>query len=107
VLMSIGSVINMATGINNPIISTSSRYAWSLVFLIFLLVGSVILNILFIPRYGIEGAAIATGLSSTLYNLMKFIYIWKKFDMQPYDLSSLKTLFVIGIALGAGLLIPS
>jgi O-antigen/teichoic acid export membrane protein len=65
-----------------------------------------VLNVLLIPRFGIEGAAIATGLASTLFNLMKFFYIWKKFGMQPYDKRTLETVLIIAISLLAGFFIP-
>lgn len=56
-----------------------------------------------IPIYEIEGAAIATGIASTLYNFMKFIYIWKKFGMQPYAMHTVKTIVIIGTALFVGI----
>src|SRR6185436_13616181 len=105
IILSIGSIINMATGVNSPIIINSSKYVWGVIFLSILLVISVILNMLFIPKFGIEGAAIATGVASTLYNLMKFIYIWKKFGLQPYDMRTVKTIIVIGTALLVGIFI--
>ncbi|HTL81081.1 MAG TPA: polysaccharide biosynthesis C-terminal domain-containing protein [Bacteroidia bacterium] len=107
IIMSIGSIINMATGVNSPILNNSSRYIWGVIFMLILLVVSVILNMLFIPRFGIEGAAIATGLASVLYNFAKFIFIWKTFHMQPYDRKTILTVVVIGVSLAAGLLIPS
>lgn len=105
IILSIGSIINMATGVNSPILQNSANYIWGTIFLFILLVLSVVLNMLFIPRFGIEGAAIATGLASALYNILKFIYIWKKFGLQPYDIRTLKTIVVIGIALVVGLLV--
>jgi O-antigen/teichoic acid export membrane protein len=106
IILGIGSLINMATGINSPIIINSSRYVWGVIFLSILLVISLILNMLFIPVYKIEGAAIATGIASTLYNLMKYFYIWKKFGMQPYDKRTLQTILIIGVSVLAGLFIP-
>ena len=106
IIISIGSIINMATGVNSPIITNSSKYAWNMVFLFILLVTTIILNVILIPLYGIEGSAIATGLASVLFNLLKFIFIWKNFGMQPYDRNTIKTIFVIVVSLLVGFYIP-
>jgi O-antigen/teichoic acid export membrane protein len=106
ILLSVGSLINMATGVNSPILFNSSRYFWGFIFLFILLVLSVVLNVFFIPVYGIAGAAIATGLASTLFNIMKFIYIRKKFGMQPYDMRTVKTLAAICLSFFTAYFIP-
>lgn len=106
IILSVGSLINMATGVNSPILFNSSKYFWGFIFLLALLVLTVSLNILFIPIYGIEGAAFATGLASTLFNIMKFIYIRNKFGMQPYDMRTLKTIFIIAVSFAAAYFIP-
>jgi O-antigen/teichoic acid export membrane protein len=38
-----------------------------------------------IPSYGIIGAAWATCISSFLYNAFKYVYIWVRFKLQPFD----------------------
>ena len=48
-----------------------------------------------IPRIGMTGAAIATATSLFLYNLIKGIYVWIKFKMQPF---SSKILVLIGFS---------
>lgn len=106
IIMSAGSIMNMATGVNSPIIGNSKHYAWNMYFQMVLLVVSVGLNMLLIPQLGIRGAAIATCSSSFLFNVLKFMYIRMKFDMQPYDGNSLKTLLVILLALATGLFLP-
>ena len=106
IILCVSAMTNMATGVNSPILSTSPKYIWSMIFLLILLVVSVSLNMLLIPRFGIQGAAIATGLSSMLYNLLKFGFIWKHFKMQPYDLRSLKTALIIGVTMALAWFIP-
>ncbi|CAN5736547.1 flippase [soil metagenome] len=106
IIISIGSIINMATGVNSPIIINSVYYKWNIVFLFVLLISTITLNLLLIPLYGMEGAAIGTGLASTVYNLIKFLFIWNKFGLQPYDIQSLKTLLVIILAFLSAFFIP-
>jgi O-antigen/teichoic acid export membrane protein len=37
----------------------------------------VVLNLLLIPRYGIEGAAVATSLSRVSWNLVMAFAVWR------------------------------
>ena len=51
-----------------------------------------------IPRYGITGAALASAAISIIHNLIRFIIIKVKFNMQPFSLDSLKIIGIIGAA---------
>jgi O-antigen/teichoic acid export membrane protein len=41
-------------------------------------------NLLLIPIFQITGAALATALSIFLYTLIKFIFLWITFRLQPF-----------------------
>lgn len=88
-IISIGTLINMATGTNDSIIYTSEKYVYGTYMLFVLFVMAIINNLIFIPRYGIVGAALATALSALIYNSMKFIFIWRSFHLQPFDKNTL------------------
>ena len=109
VIVSMGAFVNMATGINYPILINSSKYIWGSFFLLVLLLLSLLGNWLLIDVYqmGIMGAAIATTSSSVIYNLLKFLFIWKNFKMQPFNFVSVKILLIVCIGLSVGILIPS
>ena len=62
---------------------------------------------LLIPRYGINGAAISTAISSLLYTLIKLALIYKKFKFQPYDINTLKTMGIIAICLALNFVLPT
>src|SRR5690606_15436609 len=66
----------------------------------FLMIGTlaitVLLNILLIPLYGMYGAAIASLLGATIYNLTKYIFIYLKFGYQPYGS---KTFYIMALIL--------
>ncbi len=106
IVISLGAFINMATGVNYPIIFNSGKYYWGSIFVFILLVSSVILNSFLIPVCGIMGAAIATGISSVIYNLLKYFYIWYQFKMQPFDQKSLLIFVLIMISFGINYLLP-
>ncbi|SMO83324.1 lipopolysaccharide biosynthesis protein [Gracilimonas mengyeensis] len=96
VVIGISKLIDMSAGINGSIILNSKYYRFDLISMLFLILFSVGLNYWLIPLLGITGAAIATAASLFLYNLIKGIYVWIKFRMQP--LSS-KMLIVILLSL--------
>jgi O-antigen/teichoic acid export membrane protein len=43
------------------------------------------LNLLLIPRYGIEGAAIASFLAMGFYNLIKYAYVKIRLNLDPFS----------------------
>ena len=66
---------DVVLGNNNSIIFNSKYYKMVLilgVLLVFVVVG---LNLIFIPKYGINGAALATLISITLYSLAKLLFV--------------------------------
>jgi O-antigen/teichoic acid export membrane protein len=95
IILSIGTLFNMATGLNAPVLFNSSRYRYGAVFLIILAVLILILQMLFIPRYGIAGAALATGVSALVYNSMLYISVYKFFHIQPFNRKNLLVLMMI------------
>lgn len=94
-ILSLSTLANLASGVNDSIIYTSGKYKFGVFLLILILAYNYLMNIYLIPRYGMTGAAIATASSSIIYNLMKYLFIWKKFSLQPFGLTNLKIILVI------------
>jgi O-antigen/teichoic acid export membrane protein len=72
-----------------------------LFFGVMLAILAVVLNVIFIPVYGIEGSAFATFLAVFVYNTIKIYFVKQKFNMQPFTMASLKivlTLIVLSLA---------
>ena len=96
----LGRIIDMLAGVNSEIIKNSPKYYFDLISMIVLVVLCVILNLYLIPLYGIEGAAIATCLSICFFNLIKFIFLWVSYGLQPFTKQSLKAVIfclVLGV----------
>lgn len=91
-IISIGTLVNMATGINDAIIYTSNKYIYGTYMLSILFVVAIANNYIMIPLLGMNGAALATVISATVFNTMKFLFLWKTFHLQPF---TRKTLFII------------
>ena len=105
-VIAFGALINMGTGVNYPILTNSKRYIWGSLFLVVLLLLTVVGNIALIPRFGMLGPAIAGCLASIVYNALKYEYIRRNFGLQPFDVATLKQLFLIGLLFLAGTLVP-
>jgi len=84
----------MATEVNQEIVGTSKYYKIDLLFYIFLAVIAVITNLIFIPKFGITGAAMASAISIFLFNTIRFFFLLYVFRIQPFSLSTLKVLAV-------------
>jgi len=106
IIISIGAFINMCTGINYPILFNSEKYYLGSIFIAIMLVLSVGLNMLLIPRIGILGAAISTATSSVVFNGLKYLFILKEYKMQPFGKETAKICLIILVCWIAGYLIP-
>ncbi|MFS4491594.1 polysaccharide biosynthesis C-terminal domain-containing protein [Maribacter sp. 2308TA10-17] len=88
-------VYDSLLGNNNSILYNSEYYRAVLVMGILLAVITILFNLWLIPRYGLEGAAIASFLAFFIYNTVKLIYVKVKFGMLPFTTSTLKVLGVL------------
>lgn len=75
---------DLVLGNNNAIILNSKYYKAVLGFGFLLVFLMIVLNILFIPLYGIIGAALATLLSVIIYNSIKLLFVVKRMNLNPF-----------------------
>jgi O-antigen/teichoic acid export membrane protein len=92
--LAIAKIVDMSTSVNGAIIAHSKYFRFNLYALLLLGIVNVFANYFFIKSMNINGAALATLSSLTLYNAVKGIYVWKKFKMQPF---TGKSLILLGI----------
>lgn len=105
-LMGLGYLVDLATGANGVIISTSVYYRYDTFFMVLLVVFTIATNLLLIPTYGLTGAGIASCLTYTLFNLLRLVFIYRKFGMQPYSIVFMKVLLAGLCAVAAAWIIP-
>lgn len=89
-LISIAKLYDNLLGNNNAILFNSDYYRMVLVFGVILAVTAVILNMVLIPLYGINGSALATLIAVLVYNTIKIVFVKMKFDMLPFTKQTLK-----------------
>lgn len=98
-LIGLAKVYDSLLGNNNAILYNSDYYRTLLVMGVLLAILVVLLNLVFIPKYGLNGAALATFFAIAVYNTVKLIYVKSKFGIHPFTAETAK---VFGILLIIG-----
>jgi len=102
----LGKLFDLATGINGEILGTSKYYKYDLVFLVALGVVAIFTNMIFIPIYGITGAALASALSVFAFNTARYFFILSKMKIQPFTVNTMKVLLICAVTLVFNYIIP-
>lgn len=85
----LGYLFDMLTGANAQIIAYSRSYRVALLFILILIALVIALLYFLIPIWGITGAGIAVASALFLNNLMRFLFLFQKYKLQPFSLSFL------------------
>ena len=94
-LISMAKLYDNLMGCNNVVLFNSDYYRVVLLFGVILTILTVMLNMLFIPRYGINGSAFATFLAISIYNTIKIYFVKKKFNMMPFNAATGKVFLLL------------
>ncbi|MFQ5456038.1 MAG: oligosaccharide flippase family protein [Nitrospirota bacterium] len=90
IILGVGQLINAATGGVSSILIMSNHQIAKMVGDLILAVVNVTLNLIFIPKFGIMGAALATGISIGGTNVIRLIQVYYFLGIQPYNCKYLK-----------------
>tara|TARA_B110000483_G_scaffold22548_1_gene26003 strand:- start:650 stop:2125 length:1476 start_codon:yes stop_codon:yes gene_type:complete len=88
-LISIAKIVDIGFGLNKQIIEMSDYFNYNLYINILLSILVVGLNLFFIPKYGITGAALASLIAITISNLLSFLLVWVKSEISPFSKNTL------------------
>jgi O-antigen/teichoic acid export membrane protein len=91
-------IIDAGTGLNNMVINTSIYWRFDFYSGVILLAFRLPLTYYLIKNFGIVGSAIAELIAFGLYNFIRFEFLRRKFQMQPFNS---KTAFAILFGIGA------
>ncbi|MBX9808196.1 MAG: oligosaccharide flippase family protein, partial [Flavobacteriaceae bacterium] len=97
-MIGLSKYFDLILGNNNAIIFNTKYYRTVLFLGVALVILTVILNMIFIPIYGIIGSAFATLLSITLYSLAKLLFVVKKLNLYTFTNQTLYSI-VLTLAL--------
>ena len=93
-LIGLSKYFDLVLGNNNAIIFNSKYYRAVLFLGLFLAFFAITLNKIFIPIYGINGAAIATLISITLYSIAKLLFVIIRMKLFPFTLKNIYALLI-------------
>ncbi len=100
-ILGIAKLIDLATGVNGQIIGTSNYWKFDFFTNLFYILLSLPLNYYLIKNYSLEGLAYSNLIALTLYNSIRFAFLYKKFNLQPYTFQhGIFLLASIGLMLG-------
>lgn len=102
----LGYLIDSSTGINGVILSTSKHYKWDSLFNVCLIGVTLGCNFIFIPMYGITGAAIAACVTLAVFNSFRVIFIYRLFKIQPFQFKTIGIIITCIAVYSSSMLIP-
>ena len=84
-LIGLGKILDIMFSVNGEIIIFSRHYVFNITATLLMSVAVIVLNLILIPQFGLEGAAFASLLAMVFYNLLKYIYLKRKLDFDPFS----------------------
>ena len=106
VLIALSNLIVSSTGVSVQIIATSHKFKIQTYSMAFLVGLSVILYMIFIPLYGMLGAALVSLFSVSISSLLRVFYLQKYMKLFPYKFTHLKCVAAGLVAFAVGIIIP-
>ncbi len=85
IILGLVRIIDAGTGVNGMVIITSAHWRFDFFSGIIMIVLIIPTNYFLIKSFGIIGSAYAQLISFCVYNFIRFEFIRRKFDMQPFD----------------------
>lgn len=95
-ILSMVRIIDAGTGLNAMVINTSTLWRFDFISGVILIGLRLPLTYFLIKNYGIMGSAIAELIAYGTYNFIRYEFLRRKFNMQPFNS---KTLYAILLAL--------
>lgn len=91
----ISCIIEMGTGLNSQIIGTSTYWRFEFISGMVLLSLTLPFSYFLTKELGILGPAISNLISLAIYNFIRYLFLWRRFRMQPF---TIKSLYIILLA---------
>jgi O-antigen/teichoic acid export membrane protein len=93
-LIGLGKLFDVAFSINSEILVFSKFFRFNLILTIAMSALIILLNLILIPIFGIEGAAGASAIVMLLFNLVKYLFLKIRLGLEPFSKETLKILGV-------------
>ncbi len=106
ILISLSNLIVASTGSSVQIIGTSHKYKIQTYSMGVLLVLVVIFYMIFIPLWGMNGAALGSLLSVSGASLLRVFYLKRSMNLFPYRITHVKSIAIGLLAFAVGKIMP-
>jgi O-antigen/teichoic acid export membrane protein len=100
IILGLVRIIDAGTGVNGMVILTSAHWRFDFISGLIMIVLILPTNYFLIKQFGIIGSAYAQLISMSVYNYIRFEFIRRKFNMQPFDRKTVLTLLLTVTAFG-------
>jgi len=101
IVLGVARIIDAGTGVNGIIIATSTFWKFDFISGVIMLAIRIPVTYYFIVEYGIIGSAFAEIFAYTVYNFIRFEFLRRKFNMQPFDKHTFYAILLAIVAFGA------
>ncbi len=105
-VMGIAKLIDLGTGANSQILLLSKYWRLDFVTNTLFVAMALPLNYILIHRYGIYGPAYANLIALTIFNSVRFFYIWKFFRLQPFTKHTLYAILIAFVCISIVYFVP-
>lgn len=93
-ILGITKIIDAGTGVNGQVIATSTQWRFDFITGVLLILLILPLNYLLVVHYGIIGSAYANLISFSIYNFIRWVFLWKRYNLQPFNSKTLLSLLL-------------
>lgn len=90
-------IIDMGTGLNSQIIATSTYWRFEFTSGLILLAMALPLNWQLTRYLGVIGPAVSNLIAFTIYNAIRYVFLYRKFYMQPFTIKTAYTLLLTAV----------
>ena len=106
-IIGIAYLLDMFSGVSNIVLGTSKYFRFGTYFIASQFVLVIIANLIFIPLYGIVGAAIGSLIAKLVFNFFKMLLLYRKLQIFPYSANIFVIILLGGVAYLAAYFLPS
>lgn len=92
--MGLVRIVDMGTGVSGQIISTSTFWRFDFMTGIILLLITLPLTWVLTKQLGLVGPAVSNLIAFTVYNFIRYMFLLRKFKMQPFSAKSLYSILL-------------
>jgi O-antigen/teichoic acid export membrane protein len=95
ILLGLAKIVDMGTGVNSQIIGTSTFWRFEMLSGVVLLILMLPLSYFLTKELDIVGAGLASLISITIYNLVRILFLYRKFRLFPFTRESIYTILIV------------